>query len=81
MQDHVFVVDNGASYTTGVDSRERTIGLNNRVIAGMLLHATRMRMQDCESKDKFDNIEFQYVERRGFRAGGWGCGLWRGWGL
>lgn len=41
-----------------LESRERNIGLNNRVIAGMLVHTTRMTMDDCGQKDKFENIEF-----------------------
>ncbi len=38
--DHTFVLDNGNSVNTNT-SRERNVGLTNRVIAGLLLHQVR----------------------------------------
>lgn len=52
---YYFVVDND---NTPVDdtARERTIGLNNRVIAGMLVHTHRAEEKTCPSS-KFDVIQ------------------------
>jgi hypothetical protein len=41
-----FTLDNGNSADTGT-ARERTIGLNNRVIGGLLVHTWRNKLQVC----------------------------------
>ncbi len=42
--------------TTPDTARERSLGLTNRVIAGMLLHSTRSTPVDCKDS-RFDNLD------------------------
>lgn len=48
-------VDNYEDVSLGT-ARERLIGLTNRVIAGMLIHTTRMSYDKCDGS-RFEKIE------------------------
>ena len=52
---HEFVVLN-YNDTIPDTARERSLGLTNRVIAGMLLHSTRSTPVDCKDS-RFDNLD------------------------
>ena len=52
---HVFEVLN-YNDTLPDTARERSLGLTNRVIAGMLLHSTRSTPVDCKDS-RFDNLD------------------------
>jgi len=44
-------------------ARERLVGINNRVVAGMLLYTTRNRLGNC-STTRFSNIENECIKGR-----------------
>jgi hypothetical protein len=44
--DHLFTVDNGNSAVEGTP-RDRSVGLNNRIIGGILLHTWRKQEEVC----------------------------------